>query len=99
MKGKKDLVSELKKRTFLSRKEAEMVVGEIFDIICDFAADGEDTNVVGFGKFYLYIHKPRPVRNPQTKEEMILEEYFSIKFRPSNKVKNLLKEKSKNFLG
>jgi nucleoid DNA-binding protein len=99
MKGKKDIASELRSRTLLTKKEAESVIDEIFSIISDFAAEGDDVNLTGFGKFYLYIHRPRPVRNPKTKEEMILEEYVSIKFRPSTKVKNLLKDKSKDLLG
>jgi nucleoid DNA-binding protein len=51
---------------------------------------------VGFGKFYLYEHAERPVRNPKTQEEMTLKSYKSLRFKQSNVVKKLLKDLSYN---
>jgi DNA-binding protein HU-beta len=96
MVNKKALAKSLAKRTLLTQKESTQVVEELFDIIVDNLCDGEEVSVVGFGKFYLYEHKPRPVRNPKTQEEMILESYKSLRFKSSNVLKKLLKEKSYN---
>lgn len=94
MTNKKTLANKLAKRTLLTQKEATQVVEALFDIIVDELKEGEDVSVVGFGKFYLYEHSPRPVRNPKTQVEMILKPYKSLKFKPSNVIKTLLKRLS-----
>ena len=94
--NKKQLAKELSKRTLLTQKEASGFDNEAIHIIIEQLSKGEDISLVGFGKFYLYEHKPRPVRNPKTQEEMILKSYKSLKFKQSNVVKKLLKERSYN---
>ena len=75
-----------------NKKEAIQVVDLIFEEILEELESGEEVSIVGFGKFYIYHHKPRPVRNPRTQEEMILSPYRSVKFRVSDKVKKRFKE-------
>lgn len=94
MLNKKDLSRKLARRTFLNNKEAELVVGELFEIIISEIKAGEEVSIVGFGKFYPYEHAPRPVRNPKTQEEMILKSYKSLRFKSSNVIKNALKGKT-----
>jgi DNA-binding protein HU-beta len=94
MLNKKGIARQLAKKTFLNKKESDMVVEEIFEIILNELNSGEEVSIVGFGKFFLYEHAPRPVRNPKTQEEMFLKPYKSVRFKPSNVVKKLLKEKS-----
>ena len=97
MINKKELSKKLAKRTLLTQKEALQVVEGLFDLITEELHDGEDVSIVGFGKFYLYEHAQRPVRNPKTQEPMILDSYKSLRFKTSDIVKNILKEKySKN---
>lgn len=93
MVNKKDLSKKLAKKTFLNQKEASMVIDELFDIMIEELKKDEEVSVVGFGKFYLYEHAPRPVRNPKTQEEMVLEAYKSLRFKSSNVIKKILKEK------
>lgn len=92
--NKKELIRELSMRSMLTKKEAQLVINEMFNIITERAFDGDEVTIVGFGKFFLYEHQPRPVRNPKTQEEMILQSYKSLKFKSSNVIKNLLKNKS-----
>ena len=94
MVNKKGLSKKLAKKTFLNQKEASMVVEELFDIVMEEIKSGEEVSVVGFGKFYLYEHASRPVRNPKTQEEMTLQSYKSLRFKSSNVIKKLLKELS-----
>jgi DNA-binding protein HU-beta len=94
--NKKTLAKKLAQRTLLTRKEAVQVVEEAFDIIIEELCEGEEISIVGFGKFYLYEHKPRPVRNPKTQEKMLLKSYKSLRFKTSNVLKKLLKDKSYN---
>jgi DNA-binding protein HU-beta len=92
MLNKKDLSRRLSRRTFLNNKESDYIVNEIFDILIEEIRRGEDISIVGFGKFYLYEHAPRPVRNPKTQEEMVLKSYKSLRFKSSNVIKKFLKE-------
>jgi len=95
MANKKDLAKKISKKTLLSSKESLQVVEALFESILEELELGEDVSIVGFGKFYLYQHSPRPVRNPKTQEEMILKPYKSLKFKCSDKIKRYLKEKNK----
>lgn len=94
MLNKKGLAKKLAKRTFLNQKEADMIVEELFEVMLEELKAGEEISIVGFGKFFLYEHAPRPVRNPKTQEEMVLQSYKSLKFKSSNVIKKLLKELS-----
>lgn len=80
----------------MTQKESEQVVNDLFEIIVDELKKGEEVSIVGFGKFFLYEHAPRPVRNPKTQEEMTLKAYKSMRFKSSNVVKKLLKDLSYN---
>lgn len=96
MVNKKELSKKLARRTFLTQKESAIIVDELFNILLQEIKSGEEVSIVGFGKFYLYEHAERPVRNPRTQEEMLLKSYKSLKFKSSNVVKKLLKEMSYN---
>lgn len=92
--NKKALAKKLAHKTLLTQKDSAVIIDELFDIIMNSLCDGEEISIVGFGKFYLYEHKPRPVRNPKTQEEMVLKSYKSLRFKSSNVAKKLLKDMS-----
>tara|TARA_R110002020_G_scaffold50716_7_gene143253 strand:+ start:35032 stop:35325 length:294 start_codon:yes stop_codon:yes gene_type:complete len=96
MTNKRQLANKLSKKTMLSQKESLEVVEALFELIKEELVAGSDVSVVGFGKFYLYEHAPRPVRNPKTQEPMILDPYKSLRFKSSDLVKKLLKNSSKD---
>lgn len=93
--NKQSLAKKLSQRTMLNQKEANNLIEELFDLILEEVSNGEEVAIVGVGKFYPYQHKPRPVRNPKTQKEMVLEPYISLRFKPSNVVKDLLKKQDK----
>lgn len=92
MINKKDIARKLTDTNLLTIKESSKVVDEIFEYIEESLLAGEDVSIVGFGKFFLYEHSQRPVRNPKTLEPMTLIPYKSIKFRLSEKLKKKFKE-------
>jgi DNA-binding protein HU-beta len=96
MVNKKTLSKKLAKRTLLTQKESGQVIDTILDILLDDLKNGEEVSLVGFGKFYLYEHAERPVRNPKTQEEMTLKSYRSLRFKQSNVIKKLLKDLAYN---
>lgn len=94
MINKKELSRQLARRTLLTQKESAQVIEEFLDIIIEGLCKDGEVSLVGFGKFYLYEHQPRPVRNPKTQEEMTLKSYKSLRFKSSNVIKKLLKDKT-----
>ena len=94
MSNKKDIVKNLSKRTLLNQKESSLFLNEFLKIIEEQVIESGEVKIAGFGKFFLYEHNPRPVRNPKTKEEMILDKFYSIKFKPSSVLKERVKNKT-----
>jgi len=94
MSNKRTLVKKLANNTLLTQKECEQVLTKLFEIIEEEVLEAGEVKIVGFGKFFLYEHTPRPVRNPLTKEEMILKKFNSIKFKPSALMKQRVKDQT-----
>lgn len=91
MINKKELAKRISKKTLLTQKESlDFLEVTLSEIISSLESE-EEVALVGFGKFYLYEHAPRPVRNPKTQEEMILKSYKSVKFKVSEKIKKHFK--------
>jgi len=93
MTNKAMLARKLASKTLLSIKESSQIIDSLFESIAEELSEGNEISIVNFGKFTLYKQKPRPVRNPRTHEEMILDEFFSVKFKPSLYIKNKVKNK------
>ena len=94
MVNKRDLAKKISEKTLLSQKESLQVVDALIGSIVESLEKGEEVSLVGFGKFYIYNHAPRPVRNPKTQEEMVLKPYKSVKFKVSDKIKKHFKKDS-----
>jgi len=73
MMNKKELAKRIASKTLLSQKEAYQVLEATIESIIEGLEEGGEVSIVGFGKYYLYTHAPRPVRNPKTQEEMMLD--------------------------
>jgi DNA-binding protein HU-beta len=93
MINKKDLARKLSEKTLLSIKESSQIIDELFESIAVELSEGNEVSIVNFGKFLLYKQKPRPVRNPKTMQEMMLDELMTVKFKPSIYIKNKVKNK------
>jgi nucleoid DNA-binding protein len=93
MINKRDLARKISEKTLLSIKESSQVIEVLFDSIAEELSSGNEVSIVSFGKFTLYKQKPRPVRNPKTMQEMTLDEFYSVKFKPSTYIKDKVKNK------
>jgi nucleoid DNA-binding protein len=92
MVNKKELAKKVAAKTLLSQKEAMQTIDVLIESIIESLEEDGEVSIVGFGKYYLYTHSPRPVRNPKTQEEMILKAYKSVKFKISDKIKKHFKD-------
>jgi len=90
--NKDQLIKRLSKRTSMTFQESKVAVNEMINIITETLESGNDVNVSKLGKFYLYHHKARPVRNPKTNTPMVLEECKSVKFKASSGLNSKIKK-------
>ena len=64
--NKSDLISVVRERAGLSRKEAEQVVFTFFNEISDSLENGDRVEIRGFGSFTVKRYKSYTGRNPKT---------------------------------
>lgn len=64
--NKSDLISAIKEKTSLSRKDAEKVIDTFFDTITHSIVNGGRVEIRGFGSFMVKDYKPYIGRNPKT---------------------------------
>ena len=64
--NKSDLISAIKEKTSLSRKDAEKVIDTFFDTITQSIVSGGRVEIRGFGSFMVKNYKPYTGRNPKT---------------------------------
>jgi len=70
MANKADLIDKVASATDLTKKDSTAAVESVFDSITDFLADGEKTQIIGFGNFEVRDRAARKGRNPQTGDEI-----------------------------
>ena len=64
--NKSDLISAIKEKTSLSRKDAETVIDTFLDTITQSIVSGGRVEIRGFGSFMVKDYKPYIGRNPKT---------------------------------
>jgi integration host factor subunit alpha len=89
---KADLVDAIYERVGFSKKESAKVVEMVFDIIKDTLSDGEKIKISGFGNFVVREKRSRIGRNPQTGEEIEISARRVLTFKPSQVLRNALKD-------
>ena len=75
-----------------SKKEAADLVDQVFDTMKSVLESGEKIKIAGFGNFVVREKKPRPGRNPQTGQEILIDARRVLAFKPSNVLKSALNE-------
>ena len=75
-----------------SRNEAAELVEKVFEILKTTLATGEKMKISGFGNFVVREKRPRPGRNPQTGQEIMIQARRVLTFKPSNVLKAALND-------
>jgi integration host factor subunit alpha len=88
---KADLVDAIYERVGFSKKESAKIVELVFDIIKETLEDGEKIKISGFGNFVVREKRSRIGRNPQTGEEIEISARRVLTFKPSQVLRNALK--------
>ena len=69
--NKVELISNLARKTGLTKAEAEKAYDAVFEVIEEALVEGEKVIVTGFGTFEVRQRKSRQGRNPRKPEEII----------------------------
>jgi len=72
----------------ITRREAEVVVNEIFGAIADALADGDRVELRGFGSFSTKKREPRVGRNPKTGESVQVPAKVVPHFKPGKELRD-----------
>lgn len=86
-----ELINKVAENTGLKKKDAELAVNSVFDIIEEALSTGEKVQVIGFGTFETRSRAARSGRNPQTGEVIEIPASTVPAFKPGNKLKESTK--------
>ena len=84
---KDHIVNSIRGQLDLPKTKSTELFGSILEIIKTTLENGEDVLISGFGKFCVKEKNERKGRNPQTGEDMILDERKVIVFKCSGKLR------------
>lgn len=85
--NKEDMVSVLAKKTGFIRRDAEMALDTVFQIISDSLVSGDKVQIAGFGTFEVKDRAPRVGRNPKANTPVMIPARKSPAFKPGKVLK------------
>ena len=91
MANKQDLIAKVAETAELSKKQAALVVGTVFDTIAESLANGEKVQLIGFGSFEVRERAERKGRNPQTGAELVIPASKVPAFKAGKALKDAVK--------
>lgn len=81
--NKNEIINEVARKTGLSRREAEVGVQAMLDLIAKEIAKGNKVTLTGFGTFDVGTRKARSGVNPRTGAPIEISERKMPRFKPS----------------
>lgn len=89
--NKNELVNEVARKTGLSRRESEVGVQTMLDLIAKEIARGGKVTLTGFGTFDVGKRKARAGVNPRTGDPIKIPASKMPRFRPSRNLRTKIK--------
>jgi integration host factor subunit beta len=87
---KAELVDEVARAADLTKKDAEVIVDEVFKSIIECLNRGEKIELRGFGSFRIRKRGPRRGRNPKTGDAVDIPAKAVPYFKPGKELKELI---------
>jgi integration host factor subunit alpha len=87
---KDKLITRLQTQVGLDKQESRQIVERLLGIMKDTLVKGDDLLISSFGKFSVRQKNARRGRNPQTKEDLILEPRKVLVFKSSGVLRKRL---------
>lgn len=88
--NKSELITETAIKTGMTRKDTELALNVILDLITDELANGENVKLSGFGIFSVKERAERIGRNPRTGEEITVPPVKVVQFRAGKSLKDAM---------
>ena len=88
--NKAPLIQALAGKCRLTRKDADLAVNAVFDLIIEELEKGEKVQIVGFGCFDVRERPARKGRNPMTGETIETEASRAVSFKPGKALKDAM---------
>ena len=88
--NKSELVTEISKKSRLTKKDCELCLNAITQIIQHALKHGDNVNLVGFGKFEVKHRVARKSFNPQTKRVNLIPACNVPSFKPGKTLKSMI---------
>lgn len=88
-----DLIDHAAAETGLTKVQARSVVASFLTKIAESAAQGEETNLPGFGRFKMQDRPARAGRNPATGDTIRIAASRKIAFQPAKALKDAVNTK------
>ena len=89
---KQEIVNSIYMQIGYSKKIAENLLDDFFDIIFQNLKKNEKVKIAKFGTFEVRYKKSRIGRNPKTKEKKIISERKVVLFKPSTELKKKINQ-------
>ena len=89
--NKNELINEVARKTGLSRRESEVGVQTMLDLIVKEIIKGDKVTLTGFGTFDVGERKARSGVNPRTGAAIKISATKMPRFRPSRNLRNKVK--------
>ena len=89
---KREIVNSIYMQIGYSKKVAESILDDFFDIIFQSLKKNEKVKIAKFGTFEVRLKKSRVGRNPKTKENKIISARKVILFKASKELKKKINE-------
>jgi integration host factor subunit beta len=90
---KADLVEVVARAADLTKKDAEVVVEEVFAAIIESLNRGEKIELRGFGSFRIRQRNPRRGRNPKTGDAVDIPAKAVPYFKPGKELRELINQR------
>jgi len=90
---KAELVNKIAEITGFTKKDSERFVDAFVNVVMDALKNGDEVNIVGFGKFAVAHRKARKGVNPQTGEPIEIPAKDVPVFKPGKKLRDAVKNK------
>ena len=87
---RKELIDILFNKGY-TKKEAGMILDDVFGVIKEALLDGKDVNIHGFGTFVIREMAARETINVKTKERVVLPAHKAPKFVAGDALKSAIK--------
>lgn len=78
---RKDIAAAVALNKGLTKKDAEAIVNEVFDVVAEALEAGDKVQITGFGTLQTHVRAERAGRNPQTGEELHIPAKRVVKFK------------------